>query len=61
MTIKQEILTINKHTEKIKGITEEIKAISKIIAVNAADWEAYRGKAQKVVEWYAKNKSDLFT
>jgi hypothetical protein len=40
---------------------KEIEAIAKLIAGNAADWEAYKGKALKVVEWYAKNKSDLFT
>ena len=30
----------------------EIEAIAKLIAGNAADFEAYRGKAEKVVKYF---------
>ena len=35
---------------------KEIETIARLIAVNEADWEAYKGKAEKVVEWYKEKK-----
>jgi len=48
------IFVIHKHliSRKEWHRKVEIEAIAKLIAGNAADWEAYRGKAEKVVEWY---------
>ena len=44
----------------MKALSEE--AIAKIIATNFADWEAYRGKARKVIEYIkSKKEKDLFS
>jgi len=31
---------------------KDIEAIAKLIAVNAADYESYKGKAEKVVKYF---------
>ena len=31
---------------------KEVEIIARLIATNAADWEAYKGKAEKVIKYF---------